>query len=307
MKKLLASIALLLSFSVQAETYTVVSSLPAGTGPDVVLRKITQHLEDRWNKDIVVVNKPGANGLIAAEHFYATADENTLYYGDMSNFTSMPLLFDKQEIVDNLDPVASVYDNFSWVIVTAADKTNEQLIEDIKNRGSFGSWGVGSAGHLAGLEVVDYFGVDAVHVPYKNFGQWFTDIANDDLAFSVISFGSTKGMVQSGKLRWVAVTGTESNPYFNDIGTIKQEFGIEEFFNRRGWLAFYSKSGTVSNLDNLQDDVAWAVAQPDVAATLESIYAKPWNAGPAGVAETQASDYENYVELFDKFSISVEK
>lgn len=298
---------LLLSFSVQAETYTIVSSLPAGTGPDVVLRKITQHLEDRWNKDIVIVNKPGANGLIAAEHFYATANENTLYYGDMSNFTSMPLLFNKQDIMDNLDPVASVYDNFSWVVVTAADKTNEQLIEDIETRGSFGSWGVGSAGHLAGLEVVDHFGVTPVHVPYKSFSQWFTDIANNDLAFGVISFGSTKGMVENGKLRWVAVTGTEPNPYFSDIGTIEQEFGIKDFYNRRGWIAFYSKSGTVTNLENLQSDVAWAVTQPDVAATLENIYAKPWNVGPAGVAETQAADYANYIKLFDKFSISVEK
>ena len=297
---------LLLSFSVQAETYTIVTSMPAGFGPDIVLRKITQHLEDRWNKDIVVVNKPGANGLIAAEHFYATANENTLYYGDMSNFTSMPLMFNKQEIVDNLNPVASVYDNFSWVVVTAADKTNDQLIEDIKSNPTFGSWGVGSAGHLAGLELVDHFGLEGIHVPYKNWGQWFTDLANNDLSFSVISFGSTKGMVQTGKLRWVAVTGTETNPYFSDISTIKNVFGIENFYNRRGWLAFYSKSGTVTNLENLQEDVSWAVTQPDVAATLESIYAKPWNVGPAGVEETQAQDYANYVELFEKFSISVD-
>jgi len=297
---------LLLSFSVQAETYTIVTSMPAGFGPDVVLRKITQHLEKRWDKDIVVVNKPGANGLIASEYFYSIADENTLYYGDMSNFTSMPLLFDKHNIVENLEPVASVYDNFSWVVVTAADKTDQQLIEDIKNNRTFGSWGVGSAGHLAGLELVDHFGLEGIHVPYKNWGQWFTDLANNDLAFSVISFGSTKGLVQTGKLRWVAVTGTEPNPYFSDIGTIENVFGIENFYNRRGWLAFYSKAGTVSNLENLQADVAWAVAQPDVAATLELIYAKPWNVGPTGVAETQTQDYTNYVELFEKFSISVD-
>ena len=250
MKKLLitliASMMLISAYAVSDRPVTIVTNMPVGSGPDLVLRRTADVLSEQLQRPVLIDNRPGAGGLIALQYYLTLpANGRTFYYGDSGNFTAMPLMYKKQDLISEITLLAPAYDNYSWAIVTSGQKaTVQDFVKSVQSNPKFGSWGVGTSGHLCGLEIAKHYNLTSVHVPYKTYPEWYVDIANEELSYSCSSVGSAKSMIDTGRLRVLAVTGTSRNPLYPATPTIQEALGIKNFKNRSGWLAFFINKNT---------------------------------------------------------------
>ena len=310
MKLLFAIIASLVMLSAQAlpdRPVTIVTNMPVGSGPDLVLRRTADALSERWQRPVVIDNRPGAGGLIALQHYLTLpADGRTFYYGDSGNFTAMPLMYKKQDLLAEITLLAPAYDNYSWAIVTSSQNaTVQDFVKSVQSNTKFGSWGVGTSGHLCGLEIAKSYNLTAVHVPYKNYPEWYVDIANGELSYSCSSVGSAKSMIDTGRLRVLAVTGTARNPLYPTTPTIQETLGIKNFKNRSGWLAFFiNKNTDTEQTKFLEKELRQALQSRSVTDAIAGVYSRPVTSSNAEFSRVIDADYKNYVGMIREFAIS---
>jgi tripartite-type tricarboxylate transporter receptor subunit TctC len=267
----------LLTVTVHAQTVKIVSNLPTGSAPDTIARKLSDILSAKWKTPVLVDNRPGASGAIALEHYVTQpADGNTILMLDGGAWSTMPILYDKEDQFAKLEVLAPVYSN-NWVVFTNSKvQTLSDLRTAIKNKPFYGSWGIGSAGHFCGLEVARVLGVTVTHVPYKEYGQWFADTVNGELAFSCGSTGSTEQYRNSSKINWLAITSERRDPKFADVPTGQEFFG-SKFSVVRGQITFFTnKSAPLDRTNQMQIDIAQALQTPGMKESIEAIRGNPW-------------------------------
>jgi tripartite-type tricarboxylate transporter receptor subunit TctC len=111
MKKLLAVLLMSLATVVTAQTFPnkpvkIITSLPVGSGPDTISRKLAEKLSNKWGVPVVVENKPGGNGAVAFGAYADTAaDGYTILSGDAGNFVGYPILYNKPEALSTIEPL----------------------------------------------------------------------------------------------------------------------------------------------------------------------------------------------------------
>lgn len=252
MKKFLLSILslLALTFSVQAKedfptkAIKIITNLPVGSAPDVYVRKVAVELESKVRQPVVVENKPGGAGLVALEHYLLQpADGHTLFFGDFGIFVVTPNLYNKDLLFGRIKPLTIGYIG-RWIIVTPPNITNlAQLKQELRKNPNYGSWAVGSGGHICGAELTQLLGVNAQHVPYKEQTQWLADTSAGVFPFGCSSVGSTESLHKAGKLNYLAVADNRRDIYYPSLPTIKELTGYH-FQAGEVWSAFYIHSST---------------------------------------------------------------
>ena len=172
---------------------TVVTAFAAGSGPDAVLRQVGDKLSKLWGQPVLINNKPGGGGFIAIEATRRAApDGYTLLQLDSEHLSALPLLYKSKNFVtlDNFDPVAPLF-RTPFLVAVATDskwKDMKDLVAAAKaapGKVSYGSWGVGSPGHLAGEQMELQLGMDMTHVAYREVSQLFTSVGAGDVAWSM--------------------------------------------------------------------------------------------------------------------------
>lgn len=246
MKKII--LLLLLLFNLYSVALTVdrpvkiISFAPVGSGPDNILRKMAETLSGKWKQPVIIDNKPGGNGLIALETFSnEPRDSMSLYLGDISSVVTAPMLYKTNIPTTDLYPVLGILRANMFLIVNPKIKTLTDLIAILKEKPTYGSWGVGSSPHFLGLELAQQLGTTASHVAYRDYGQWFIDVANGELAYSFATVASSNKMIKIGKLNYLAVAAPQRDPAFPNVPTI-QELTGKKIDYLRPWAAIYSKS-----------------------------------------------------------------
>jgi len=192
---------------------TLVVSYPAGGGADVMARLIAPRLADTLGQPVVVENKPGASGtLAAAQVARATPDGSTLLL-DASSFAVNPALFDKlpYDSATAFAPLAvlALYPNVlvctpSFEARTLADVV--RLARANPGKLAYASSGNGSAQHLAGALFEAMAKVEMTHVPYRGGGPALNDVIGGQVPLYFGNMASATGHIQSGRLRALAVT-----------------------------------------------------------------------------------------------------
>jgi tripartite-type tricarboxylate transporter receptor subunit TctC len=208
-------------------------------------------LSKRLGVSVIVENKPGAGGVIAAQTLIASpADGNTLMLVS-SGHAANPALkanlpFDTMRDMSGVVLVAS---SPTLVIVGANSpyKTLNELITAAKKRPNsinFGSAGIGSGTHLGGEYLLLETGVKMDHIPYKGVQEAVSEVIAGrlDVAFPPIALALP--FVRDGRIRAVAVTGSKRSDLLPNTPTVA-EIGYKDF-DYRLWYAFISKSGTPS-------------------------------------------------------------
>lgn len=270
-------ITLLLVAQAHAEPVRIISNLPVGSAPDTVVRKLAEVLAIKWSKSVVIENRPGAAGAVALEYYVnEPANSNNILMLDHGAWSVMPVLVNKEDRFAKLQVLAPFYSN-DWVIFTNSKiQTLADLRTAINNKPFYGSWGVGSAGHFCGLEVARILGVTITHVPYKEYGQWFADVVNSELAFSCGSPGSTVQYRNNGKLNWLAFTSNQRNLVFADVPTAREFFGTK-FNLSRGQITFFiNKTTPTDQIKQMQFDIAQALQTPEIKESIELVHGKLW-------------------------------
>jgi tripartite-type tricarboxylate transporter receptor subunit TctC len=252
-----------------SKTVHLIDGFSPGGSTDIVGRLIAQKLSESFGQPVLVENRPGATGTVAAEMVAKSAPDGHVMLIVPLTFTVSPSLYKlPYDPVKDLAPVTLVASAPLMLAVhpSVPVKSVAELIAYAKaNPGKlhFGSGGVGSTPHLAGEMLKGMAGIDATHVPYKGGGPALADLASGQIQFMVENIPSTAPYVTSGRLRALAVTDLKRSPVLPDVPTL-DESGVKGY-QIIGWNGLFLPAGTPPAIvDKLHAEVAKALAQADV-------------------------------------------
>jgi tripartite-type tricarboxylate transporter receptor subunit TctC len=229
-----------LSDAASAQSYPskplrMVIPFAAGGSPDIIGRMVAEELSTMLGQSVVVENRAGAGGNIAVQYVIdQPADGYTLLLGTTGNMASNKVLYRNLKFDTEVDliPISVAYTTCNALIVPASGpKTVAELIAEAKSKPgtlSFGSPGVGTAGHLIGELFKTTTGTQLTHVPYRGQSQVINDLLGGHLSMSFEVAATAIPVVQSGKMRALAVTCPRRLAQLPDVPTFA-EAGIQGF------------------------------------------------------------------------------
>jgi tripartite-type tricarboxylate transporter receptor subunit TctC len=252
--------------------------LAAASAVDVAARIVTQKMADNMGRQIVIINQPGASGLIGAEQVARAApDGYTLGGFNDSIMTMVPNLQSNMrwDILRDFAPVSLVA-TVEWGLI-AGNKTPYKTAADLIAAAraapgmiNYSSGGPGSPQHLAMAMFASSAGISLTHVPYKGATQAATDLAGGQIPVGFQGLGTVAALVRSGQLRLIGVTTANRLPQFPDVPTVA-ESGLPGFFFN-SWFAILAPAGTPKDIiARLNAEVLQALVDPGVRGKLENL------------------------------------
>ena len=223
---------------------TLMVGFAAGGATDTAARIIAKKLSDNLGVSVVVDNKAGAGGNIAAQATaVAPPDGYLIHLSSVGPLTTAPHLvknlpYDPQKDLTPLT-MGVIFSNVLVVHPSVPAKNVQEFIALAKSKPGqleYGSTGVGGASHLAGEMFKQRTGVDLVHVPYKGGGPALPDILSGRIASYWATPSTSLQHIQSGKLRPIATTGLKRSPTLPDVPTLDEQ-GVKGF-EAVNWYAF---------------------------------------------------------------------
>lgn len=229
----------------------------AGGGTDAIARIMAQKVGERLGQTIVVENIGTAGGNVATSTVASAApDGYTMLMANQGPMAVNPHLF-KSLKIDTLtafDPITLVASAPLVVVVKDSSpyKTLKDLIEAAQNQPgklNYGSAGNGSASHLATVLLNLTAKIDTVHLAYRGAGPAIVDLLGGQTQFMVTTIPSVTGLLTSGKLRPLAVTGKERSPLMKDVPTVA-ESGYPDY-EASAWYGFVVPHQTPADAVNI--------------------------------------------------------
>ena len=282
---ILAAAALMLGGAALAQSYPtkpvkVLIGFAPGGAPDTVLRRIASKLEERLGQPVVVENRAGASGTIAAAAVArADADGYTLLFGMAANLAVAPATM-KNPPYDALTAFAPIIEiargPYLWLVRSDAPARNMQefIAWSKKNPGklNYASPGQGTVHHLATEMLKQAAGIDMVHVPYR--GVLYVALLAGDIQAMFQSMPEPLPYLEAGRIRALGVTGNRRLAALPDVPTLAEQ-GLPEV-EANSWWGFVGPAG-MSNavVAKLNAEIAGVLAEPE----LKAIFAR-WNIEP---------------------------
>ncbi|MCE9659063.1 MAG: tripartite tricarboxylate transporter substrate binding protein [Burkholderiales bacterium] len=277
---------------------TVVVAFPPGGGADLLGRLLAKKYSEAWGQTVIVLNRPGAAGLIGAKEVArATPDGHTLLVGA----SGAVLTANEAELA----PVSLLSIPPNIVAVNASLPVNNlrEFVAYAKARTdgsvSFASSGAGSSTHLAGELFQSLTQTKMTHIPYKGMGQAVLDLVGGQVT---VMFGPPPALlphIKSGKLKALAVADTHRSPLFAEIPT-SAEAGVPGL-ESRVWYGIFAPAGTpAAVIARINADTTKALAAPDVVETLALQGATPAGGDPAAFASFLKKDIATTEDLMRK-------
>lgn len=249
----------------------VIGFAPGGT-TDVMARLVAQGLSESLGQTVVIDNKPGASGNIAAsEVIRATPDGYTLFISPTSVETVNPHII-KSTILPSRDltPVAGIGKSQMYLVTkpqTTARDVKELVAQAKGGKMSYASAGAGTPPHLACELFKQATNTDILHVPYKGAAPALQDVLAGQ-ADMVCDPGISFPHIRSGKVKLMGVLSDKRSPFFPDVPTISEQ-GFKGA-NLDIWFGMWAPNGTPAEIiSRLNREVAKALASP----TLKARYA----------------------------------
>jgi tripartite-type tricarboxylate transporter receptor subunit TctC len=300
--------------SFPAKPVTIVTAFAAGSGPDAVLRQVSEKLSKLWGQPVLISNKPGGGGFIAIEATQrAAADGYTLVQLDSEHLAALPLLYKARGYVtlNNFDPVAPLFRTPFFVAVPTDSKwqTMKDLTDAAKaapNKINFGSWGIGSPGHLGGEQLELLSGIEMTHVAYREVSQLFTAVGSGELQWSFGSLPSSQGIYKAGKLRYIAVAATKRVPQMPGVPTIA-EAGGPAGFEVNSFVSLLAPKGIAGDVKaKIHADVLKVLADPEVKARFATFAFETITWSPDQIRQNAEAKGKIYEELVKRKNISLD-
>lgn len=261
---------------------TVIVASAAGGSADVLSRIVLDHLSKATNATFVINNRPGASGNIGMTQLSRAApDGYTLGYGNINTLAVNPGLFTKlpYDPQGDFTPVGQMFSTYNVLVVRADSpvKNVDELVALAKKKPgqlSYAAAGIGSSGHMGGELFKKMAGVDVLFIPYNGDPASLTDLAGGRLDYTFSNISVAWPLVQSGKLRALAITSRERIPQYPNLPTL-DESGLKGYENV-SWGGLVFPKGTpqpivdqlsaalekVMKTDSIRTDLANANASP---------------------------------------------
>ncbi|WP_225782211.1 tripartite tricarboxylate transporter substrate binding protein [Xenophilus sp. Marseille-Q4582] len=297
-----------------ARPVTLITPFAAGSGPDAVLRLVSDKLGRLWNQRVVVENKPGGGGFIAIDQARRAApDGYTLLQLDSEHIAALPHLYKSRnfQTLQHFDPVASLFRTPFFVAVGTESKwkTMGELIADAKARPGqivYGSWGVGSPGHLGGQQVDALAGTQMQHAPYREVSQLYANVGTGEVPWAFASLPSSQGIYKAGKLRYIAVAAARRIPQMPDVPTMG-EAGGPPGLEVNSFVSLVAPKGVPPAVQaKINADVAKVIADPEIRARFDTFAFEPLAWSPEQIRREAEAKSRTYGELVQRGNISLE-
>jgi tripartite-type tricarboxylate transporter receptor subunit TctC len=251
------------------KTVRLISPIPPGGAPDLIARAVGHRLAQLWPQPVVIENKIGSNGQLAADYVtHSAPDGYTLLVGMDSLFVINPYLY-KQSTVDvnkDLIPIATLGAN-QFVLSINANLPVKNLPEFIeyakksKPALAYASGGNGSQHHLTMELLKSRAGMELLHVPYKGGTAATTATIAGDTA-AMFSGTSNSALIKAGKLRAIAVSGVNRSKALPDVPTVSEFY---PGFDNTIWIGLFAPRGTPEFIvQRLRRDVSRVLTTPEL-------------------------------------------
>jgi tripartite-type tricarboxylate transporter receptor subunit TctC len=255
---------------------SIIVPFPPGGSSDIVMRVIAQKASEGLKQPIIIDNRAGAAGNVAAIAIkHATPDGYLLMMGHTGTHAINATLYTNLAFdpVKDFTPIAPLiaFNNILMVPKESPAKSMADLVALAKSKPeglSYGSQGIGTGGHLLGVLFAKEAGIKLLHVPYRGISPAVTDAVAGrvDLLFS--SYISAAGYVEGGQLRMLAITGEKRHPRIPDVPTTA-EAGYPEV-QMTQWFGLFGPAGMPQPIvDKLNAEFVKAMQSDDVKSKLE--------------------------------------
>jgi len=293
---------------------TVVVPVAAGGAADALARSWAAYVAKSMNGTIVVDNKSGANGSIAAAYVAKQpADGYTLLFGSTSNMSLNPFSYKSLPYnpTRDFEPVLMLA-NSSQVLVASPNsgiKSFDELVRRAKAKPgtiNFGSAGKGNSTHLYVEYLAQHFGIEMIHVPYKGAAPALMGVMGGEIDFMSDAISTASVQAKLGKVVPLAVIGAKRSSAMPDVPTIL-ELGVKDF-PIGGWYGLMAPKGTPKAvIDRLNAETAKFWADPAVKSRMDAIYMEPLaESGPQAVTQMMQREAKVWGPIITKLGIQNE-
>jgi tripartite-type tricarboxylate transporter receptor subunit TctC len=294
-------------------TVRIVVPQAAGGGVDIVARAIAQKLTESWGQQVIVDNRPGANGIIGIE---AVAKSKPDGYTIAAPFTSVltinPFVY-KSLPYDAFRDFAPIMQSVNNIIVLVVNpylpvRTVKQLVALGKSRPGdliYGSFGVGNLTHLAAELLRLETGLKMVHVPYKGETPAVTDLIAGQYVLLFATSAGVNAHIKAGRLRLLATGGEKRAAAYPDTPTMG-EAGYPNA-SVTGWSGLVAPAGTPPEIvRKFQRDAARHVLSPELGERLTALGAEPVGSTPDEFAAFIKAEAEKWSRVIREAGISLQ-
>jgi tripartite-type tricarboxylate transporter receptor subunit TctC len=250
---------------------------PAGGATDFIARLVGERLSKVFGQPVVVDNRTGASGALGVGEVAKSApDGHTLavtlgdsLINNVALFKSLP--YDPQRDLTFL--TQAVYS--AAVISANADLPVKNLADlrrhaaDNKGKLSYGSWGVGGLGHIAGEALNQRLGAGMVHVPQRGESAVMQDLLSKTVSLGLTSAGLARQHVHAGKITALAIMGRERSKSLPQVPTMREQGFDDPIFDAAVWISFVAPAKLQPGVAlRLAAEIRAVLAQPDAAAAI---------------------------------------
>ncbi len=254
----------------------LVVGFPPGTGPDVVARTVGQRLGELLKQTVVVDNRAGAGGQIAAQAVAKSApDGYTVLLGEVGSITIAPAAYSKlpYQPARELTPIAElVRSDFVLVVPPAATARDLKGLLEIaraaKDGVNFATFGAGTPGHFGAVVLAEQAGFKVEPVHYRATGDALTALIAGDVQAAFVSTALAVPQIKAGKLRALATTAAVRAPQMPEVPTFAEAGWPRIDFS--AWFMLFAPAGTpAAVLDTLNRQAVAALQTPELRQKLQ--------------------------------------
>ena len=296
---LAAAVSCVTGASAQAyPTRTVRFILPfgPGSGTDIAARMVADRLSARWNNPVVVENRPGGDSLVSINAFLGANDDHTLLWMPVGNFAVHPFEHEKLPYDADRDLLPIV--NVTTLPLSASAPTSlkvnslREFVELVRSQpGKFNAAAASGAADFLMAGFLQSNRLEMAKVPYRDIMQGPTDLAENRLQLLMSSFTIVQPLMQAGRVKVLAVTGSQRSPNGPEVPTVAEAGFRELEYDSLGGL-FGPRGMSLATRERIADEVRAVLANdPSIAARLLSTGQVVTVRGPAefavGIKDTQ--------------------
>jgi tripartite-type tricarboxylate transporter receptor subunit TctC len=265
--------------SFPTKTVRFTTQFSVGSGPDLVLRVVTERLTKRWAQAVIVENRTGASGAIVLDALKRSPPTGYEFafveWGPVAALpvvSTAPLPYDAER---DFIPVTAVFDAAFFLVASSKLRVDSarELIAAAKaapGRLSFATNGVASSPHLSTASFNLAAGIDALHVPFKDQGQMVGAIASGDVDYMFLSATSAAPATKTGRAKLLAYGAKARATLQPDVPTLMEAAGID--IETGGFVGIFARQGTPAEIiGKLSADVAAALREKEVADRIVSL------------------------------------
>jgi tripartite-type tricarboxylate transporter receptor subunit TctC len=262
-----------------SKTVTIVVSIAAGTGMDVLARLYGEKLQAAFGKPVVIENKPGASTMLAANYVAGSPpDGHTLVVLTSGAMAINPALYKQINYDPNRDFVPIAYYVKSPFILVVDPKlpvkTVPEFVKHAKQANpplNYSTLGAGGIQHLTMEYAKQRLGFEANQVPYRNTGQSVSDIAAGHISAGFVEAGASLPLIKAGKLRALAVSSSNRLPLLPDVPPVSEATGMPDF-ETISWHVLLAPAKTPPEVvERLHAEMKKIMSDPEMKAKVENI------------------------------------